>query len=90
MIGFNGHIHAVNPATGVREFPCMVSVQVESKSFLLDENLAAVTAEACLQKLGAIISRHPYEREAIEPILDFDLSKFSFVKGLDAVATLGS
>lgn len=89
-IGFNGHVHAVNPATGVREFPCMVSVHVESKSFLPDENLAAVTAEACLQKLGAIISPHPYEHEAIEPILDFDLSKFSFVEGLDAVATLDS
>lgn len=90
MIGFNGHVHAVNPATGVREFPCMVSVQVERKSFLPDENLAAVTAEVCLQKLGAIISPHPYEHEAIEPILDFDLSKFSFVEGLDAVATLDS
>lgn len=90
IIGFNGHVHAVNPATGVREFPCMVSVHVERKSFLPDENLAAVTAEACLQNLGAIISPHPYEHEAIEPILDFDLSKFSFVEGLDAVATLDS
>jgi restriction system protein len=89
-IGFNGHVHAVNPATGVREFPCMVSVYVERKSFLPDENLAAVTAETCLQRLGAIISPHPYEHEAIEPILDFDLSKFSFVEGLDAVATLDS
>jgi restriction system protein len=89
-IGFNGHVHAVNPATGVREFPCMVSVYIERKLFLPDENLAAVTAEACLQRLGAIISPHPYEHEAIEPILDFDLSKFSFVEGLDAVATLDS
>ena len=89
-IGFNGHVHAVNPATGVREYPCMVSVHVERKSFLADENLQAVTAEACLQRLGAIISPHPYEHEAIEPILDFDLSKFSFVEGLDAVATLDS
>lgn len=87
-IGFNGHVHAVNPATGVREFPCMVSVHVERKVFLPDENLRAVTAEACLQGLGAIISPHPYEHKAIEPILDFDLSKFSFVEGLDAVATL--
>src|SRR6185437_6250226 len=69
---------------------CMVSVQVEKKLFLPDENLAAVTAEVCLQRLGAIISPHPYEHEPIEPILDFDLSKFSFVEGLDAVATLDS
>lgn len=89
-IGLNGHVHAVNPATGVQEFPCMVSVDIERKVFLPDENLQAVTPDSCLQRLGAIISNHPYELEAIEPILDFDLSKFSFVKGLDAVATLDS
>jgi restriction system protein len=88
MIGLNGHVYAINPATGVREFPCMISVNVEKKTFLPDENLQAVTAEACLTNLGAIISPHPYEHEPIEPILDFDLSKFSFVEALDAVATL--
>lgn len=87
-VGFNGHVHAINPATGVREFPCMVSVDVERKSFLPDENLQKVTADLCLQNLGAIISHHPYELKAIESILDFDLSRFSFVEGLDAVATL--
>jgi len=77
-----------NPATGVREFPCIVSVHVDRKDFLPDENLQTVTADACLTALGAIVSPHPYELEAIEPILDFDLSKFSFIEGLDAVATL--
>lgn len=87
-IGFNGHVHAINPATGDREFPCMVSVDVERKSFLADEKLQVVTPDLCLQNLGAIISHHPYALKAIEPILDFDLSRFSFVEGLDAVATL--
>lgn len=87
-IGFNGHVHAVNPATGVQEFPCIVSVDIERRSFLPDENLEKVTPDLCLQNLGAIISHHPYALKAIEPILDFDLSKFSFVEGLDAVATL--
>jgi restriction system protein len=68
----------------------VVSVDIDRKSFLPDENLQAVTPDLCLQRLGAIISNHPYELEAIAPILDFDLSKFSFVKGLDAVATLDS
>jgi restriction system protein len=87
-IGFNGHVHAINPATGVQEFPCMVSVDIERRSFLPDENLERVTANVCLKNLGAIVSQHPYELKAIEPILDFDLSKYSFVEGLDAVATL--
>ncbi|MCA1707993.1 MAG: restriction endonuclease, partial [Actinobacteria bacterium] len=89
-IGFNGHVHAINPATGDREFPCMVSVDVERRSFLAEEKLQVVTPDLCLQKLGAIISHHPYALKAIEPILDFDLSKFSFVKGLNPVATLDS
>jgi restriction system protein len=73
-IGFNGHVHAVNPATGVHEFPCIICKKV--------------VPDLCLQNLGAIVSHHPYQLKAIEPILDFDLSKYSFVEGLDAVATL--
>lgn len=90
MVGFNGHVYAVNPATGVREFPCMVSLNVGREDFPVDSNLRQVTAEACVRHLKAIVSNHPYDLEAIEPILDFDLSKYSFVDGLDAVATLDS
>ncbi|HWO64446.1 MAG TPA: restriction endonuclease [Umezawaea sp.] len=28
---------------------------------------------------------HPYDLEPIKPLLDFDLSKFAFVEGMDAV-----
>ena len=49
-----------------------------------------VDAVQCLQRLKAIISHHPYALEPIEPVLDFDLTKFAFVEGLDAVATLDS
>ncbi|KXK62705.1 restriction endonuclease [Micromonospora rosaria] len=44
----------------------------------------------CLRHLNALVSPHPYELEPITPILDFDLTKFSFVDGLDAVSTLDS
>jgi restriction system protein len=53
-------------------------------------NLREVTPDACLKRLGALISLHPFEHEPIEPILDFDLRKFAFVQGLDAVAVLDS
>jgi restriction system protein len=36
------------------------------------------------------VSPHPYELEPITPILDFDLTKYSFVQGFDAVSTLDS
>lgn len=89
-VGFNGHVHAVNPATGKREYPCIISLNVERGDFPRDPELREVTPEVCVRHLKAIISNHPYELEPIEPILNFDLSKYSFVQGLDAVATLDS
>jgi len=89
-VAINGHVKAINPATGIEEYPCLISVEVERDSFLPDDNLARVKADECLRYLKAIVSPHPYECEAIEPILDFDLSKYSFIEGLDAVATLDS
>lgn len=89
-VGFNGHVHALNPATGKREFPCIISLNVEREQFPPDINLEKVDPEACVRHLSAIVSNHPYDLEPIEPILDFDLSKFSFVDGFDAVATLDS
>jgi restriction system protein len=89
-VGLNGHTHAINPATGEQEYPCLISMNVEREVFLADDNLRKVTPEMCVRHLKAIVSNHPYELEPIEPILDFDLSKFSFVDGFDAVATLDS
>jgi restriction system protein len=89
-VTFNGHVAAVNPATGEDEYPCILSVEVAPTALPTDENLGRVTAEDCLRHLHAIVSPHPYEHEAIEPLLDFDLSKFSFIKGLDAVSSLDS
>lgn len=88
-IGFNGHVDAVNPGTGKREYPCLISLDVEREAFtqlVLDK----VRPEVCLRHLNALVSPHPYELEPITPILDFDLTKFSFVEGMDAVSALDS
>lgn len=87
-IGFNGHVHAVNPATGDLEYPCLVSLEVAREDFPSDDNLRRINPDACVRHLRAIVSNHPYELEPVEPILDFDLSKYSFVDGFDAVSTL--
>lgn len=89
-VGLNGHTHAINPATGEQEYPCLISMDVAREAFPADDNLSKVQPEACVRHLKAIVSSHPYELEPIEPILDFDLSKFRFVEGFDAVATLDS
>jgi restriction system protein len=86
-IAFNGHVDAVDPATGKREYPCVVSLNVERDKFgelVLDQ----VSPADCLRHLNAVVSPHPYDLAPIAPIIDFDRSKYSFVAGLDAVATL--
>jgi restriction system protein len=88
-VGFNGHVDATNPGTGQREYPCLISLNVERDAFaklVLDQ----VRPEVCLRHLNALVSPHPYELEPITPILDFDLTKYNFVDGMDAVSTLDS
>lgn len=89
-VGVNAHVHAIDPATGEWEYPCLVSVDVAREDFPREEALRNVDAVQCLHRLRAIVSHHPYALEPIEPVLVFDLTKFAFVEGLDAVATLDS
>jgi restriction system protein len=88
-VAFNGHVWATNPATGKREYPCLISLSVERSSFE-ELVLADVRPEVCLRHLRALVSPHPYDLDPIKPIVDFDLSKYRFVEGLDAVSTLDS
>lgn len=89
----SGHVHAVNSATGQREYPCLISVAVDRATYA-GLNLRDVMPEACLRHLNAVVSRHPYSTEAITPIRDFDLARYSFaesahlVTGMDARADL--
>lgn len=88
-VDVNGHVHTTNPATGHREYPCLISVAVE-RSVFNGLNLREVTAQDCLTYLNALVSRHPYEVEPVTPIREFDLTRFAFVDGLDAVSRLDS
>ncbi|WP_097328986.1 restriction endonuclease [Paractinoplanes atraurantiacus] len=86
-VAFNGHVDSINPATGRQEYPCLISLDVERAAFeqlVLDR----VKPADCLPYLRARVSEHPYALKPIEPILVFDLSKFAFIDGLDAVSTL--
>lgn len=88
-VAFNGHVDAVNPATGRREYPCLISLNVERETFaalVLDQ----VRPDICLRHLNALVSPHPYELESVTPILNFDLTKYAFVDGMDAVSSLDS
>ncbi len=89
-VSFSGHVDAINPATGEQDYPCLLSLTVERSDLPTDENLRRVDAGACVTALGALVSAHPYAQEPVEPFLDFDLTRFAFIEGLDAVSILDS
>jgi restriction system protein len=86
-VAFNGHVDTTDPATGRAAYPCVLSLEVNRAEF--DELvLDKVSPADCLRHLNALVSPHPYALTPIEPVLNFDLSKYAFVQGLDAVSTL--
>lgn len=86
-VELSGHVHAISPATGQREYPCLISFAVDRARYL-SLNLRDVTPEACLTHLNALVSRHPHAVEPVQPVRDFDLARYSFVENVDVVAGL--
>ncbi len=89
QISLNGHVWTTNRATGSREYPCLVSVIVERPEFT-ELTLDQVSPADCLKHLGALVSPHPYEVEAVRPLIDFDRSRYAFTEGIDVAAGLDS
>lgn len=88
----SGHVDSVDPATGADAYPCLLSLVVDRDELPADDHLVrdGFDPEACVTALGALVSAHPYAQEPVEPLLDFDLTRFAFVDGLDAVSSLDS
>jgi restriction system protein len=84
-----GHVRSVNPATGQWEYPCLVSVATDRATYST-LSLHDVRPDVCLHHLNALVSRHPHHVEAVTPIRDFDLARYSFVENVDVVAGLDS
>ena len=91
-IVFNGYVSAKDRATGKPVRPLLISTHATRDEFaeiVLDE--PELDPEACLRAyLNAVISPHPYDLEAVRPVLQFDLSKYKFVEEMDVVAGLDS
>jgi restriction system protein len=84
-----GHVHATNPATGQRAYPCLISFAVDRERYT-SLDLRDVTPEACLTHLNALVSGHPHAVEPVTPVRDFDLARYSFVESVDVVSGLDS
>lgn len=86
---FNGRLSTIDRATGKPARPHLVSVSAE-RSVFEDLVLAAVEPAACLTRLNALVSPNPYDLEAVEPFIAFDLKRFRFTDDLEVVAGLDS
>ena len=91
-IVFNGYLSAKDRATGQPVRPLLLSVHATREAFagiVLDE--PELDPKACLTGyLNAVISPHPYDLEAVRPVVQFDLSKYKFVEEMNVVAGLDS
>ncbi|WP_222871988.1 restriction endonuclease [Nonomuraea sp. PA05] len=88
-IVFNGRLNTIDQATGKKVRPHLLSVEAERAEFE-DLVLADVNPVACLKRLNALVSPNPYDLEAIEPFITFDLKRFRFSEDMDVVSGLDS
>jgi len=86
---FNGRVSTIDKATGKPARPHLLSVSAERPAFA-DLVLASVEPAACLKRLNALVSPNPFDLEAVEPFIAFDLKRFRFTDNLDVVAELDS
>lgn len=86
---FNGRLSTTDRATGKPARPHLLSVSAERAVFE-DLVLAAVEPTACLTQLNALVSPNPYDLEAVEPFIAFDLKRFRFTDDMDVIAGLDS
>ncbi|HZX03284.1 restriction endonuclease [Kribbella sp.] len=76
-----------NKATGRPERPCLVSLMTTREQFG-DLVLSELDPTECLRHLNALVSKHPWDLEAVRPVFDPDLSRYKFVDARDAAAGL--
>ena len=91
LVTFYGKVSAKDLATGQPIRPLLLQVSAKRElfsTFLLSE----LDPVACLKRLNALVSPHPYDLEPVQPTVDFDslLTRFKFVAGMDVVAGLDS
>jgi restriction system protein len=84
---FNGRVSTIDKATGKPARPHLLSVSADRATFA-DLVLESVQPAACLKRLNALVSPNPFDLEAVEPFIEFDLKRFRFTDDLDVVSGL--
>ncbi|MEI9901007.1 MAG: restriction endonuclease [Hyphomicrobium sp.] len=85
----NAYVDAIDPSTGRRVHPCLLSVRTTRDAFE-EFDLRHVDPIACLKRLHASVSRSPAELAAVKPIVEFDMTDPRFIEEADVLSTLDS
>lgn len=86
-IVFNGHVDAIDQATGHQVHPCIVTLRT-TRSVFSELDLTRVDAETCLKGLNASVSKRPTELAPVKPVLDFNMLDPRFVHEEEILAGL--
>jgi restriction system protein len=86
-IVFNGHVDAIDQATGHQVHPCIVTLRT-TRSVFSELDLRRVDAETCLKGLNASVSKRPTELAPVKPVLDFNMVDPRFVNEEEILAGL--
>ncbi len=91
LVTFYGYVSTKDAATGQPIRPLLLQVSATREVFS-KYILSELDPVACLKRLNALVSPHPYDLEPVQPTVDFDslLTRFKFVAGMDVVAGLDS
>ncbi|MFG1815339.1 restriction endonuclease [Kribbella sp. NPDC049174] len=88
-VAVSAHVSTRNRATGKPEQPCLISLITTREQFG-DLVLTDLDPGQCLRHLNALVSKHPWDLEAVRPVFDPDLSRYKFVDAHDAASGLDS
>ena len=88
-VTFNGFVTQVNPATGITERKCILSIQVSRDKFL-QINLSQVEPKACFKALKGVSAAKLADISPITPILTFNKKDKRFVEGKDVEVNQGT
>ena len=84
-----GNVSVPDPVIGQPARPVLLQVSADRRVFGTYV-LSELDPVACLGRLNALFSPHPYDLEPVRPAVDFDsvAAQFGFVAGMDALAGL--
>lgn len=88
-VTFNGFVTQVNPANGIIERKCILSLQVNKEKFS-QINLAQVEPKACFKALKGVSAAKLIDVSPVTPILTFNKKDKRFVEGKDVSVNQGT